>query len=132
MMRPSPYMLFPTKYRLSYMLSLCTLKVCLCTLNVLFTPWTRHDPSDCSSCSPDIKILYKDTCTTAHSWVPLGMRKADQGIDTNYYTSVWTYYVNWLVVVEMQRIRLISELLYLDEPSGAVVFSYTASRFLNE
>lgn len=37
--------------------SLCTsLKASLCTLNVLFTPWTRHDPSDWSSCSPDMRI----------------------------------------------------------------------------
>lgn len=41
-MRSSPYMLLPTKYRLSYALSLCTfLRASLSTLNMLFTPRTR-------------------------------------------------------------------------------------------
>lgn len=55
-MKSSPHILFPTKYRISYTLSLCTLKACLCTLNTLFTPWTRHDSSDWSSYSPDFRI----------------------------------------------------------------------------
>lgn len=69
-----------------------------------------------------LELEYKDMHTAAHSWVPLCMRKTDQGKDTNYYTSVWTYSINWLVMVEMQRIRIISELLCLHEPPGAVFF----------